>query len=103
MVACTRAQGDTDVALGEWVASGMAGLSHYVAGLRLGRRMPAVGGTVAQHCMRHGYAPVMTKANGDCGIESMLILAGARRGAQENQRLRHTLADLMASKAGAVE
>lgn len=103
MVACTRAKEDTDVALGDWVASGMVGLSHYVAGLRLGCRMPAVGGAVKQHCLRHGYAPVMTMANGDCGIEAMLIVAGAKRGPQEAQRLRRTLADFMTTKAGAVE
>ena len=103
MVACTRAKGDTDVALGDWVASGMVGLSHYVAGLRLGYRMPAVGGAVKQHCLRHGYAPVMTMANGDCGIDAMLIVAGAKRGPQEAQRLRRTLADFTTTKAGAVE
>ena len=58
-----------------WIPSGMADLSHFVAGIAMGSAMPSGGRTVRDHCLRHGFAPVMTVTNGDCGIDAMLIMA----------------------------
>ena len=51
------------------------------------------------HCLSHGFAPVMTVANGDCGIDAMLIMGGSSRGIAERQRLRTRLSDFMKAKA----
>ena len=70
VVACRRAEGGADAHHAEWVPSSTAGLSHYVAGLRMGCSMAAAGRDVTQHCLQHGFAPVMTVCNGDCGIDA---------------------------------
>ena len=82
-----------------WIPSGMAGLSHLIAGLAMGSAMACTGCSVRDHCLRHGFAPVMTVANGDCGIDAMLVIAGAPRKAPDRQRLRNELHDFMTAKA----
>ena len=79
----------------------MEGLGHWVAGLAMGSAMPASGRSVRDHCLRHGFAPVMTVTNGDCGIDALLIIAGAPRGCVERQSLRTRLSEFMKSKAAA--
>ena len=82
-----------------WIPCGMAGVSHFIAGLAMGSSMDAVGRNVRDHCLRNGFAPVMTVANGDCGLDAMLIIAGVSRSPLERVRLRCKLSDFMITKA----
>ena len=77
----------------------MGGVGHFIAGLAMGSAMDARGQNVRDHCLRNGFAPVMTVANGDCGVDAMLIIAGVSRSSLDRLRLRCKLSDFMIAKA----
>ena len=86
-----------------WIPAGMKDLGHWVAGLAMNSAMPSSGRTVRDHCLRYGFAPVMTVANGDCGPDALLIMSGATRSCVERQRLRIRLSAFMKEKATDVQ
>ena len=83
----------------EWIPSGMEGLGHWVAGVAMPSAVQCSGRSVSDHCLRNGFAPILTVTNGDCGIDALLIIGGAKRGCVECQRLRYRLSAFMKSIA----
>ena len=73
--------------------------THYVAAQPLQHELPLHGSGGVAHMARLGYATIMTEANGDCGIEALLVLANSRRGPLERTGLRRRLQEFMRAAA----
>ena len=86
---------------GEWFLAGWANCTHYVAAMPLEDTLGLGGHGVVAQLGRLGYATVFTVTNGDCGIESLLILANRRRGPAERIALRRSLAEFLRASAAA--
>ena len=74
-----------------WQPASLVTCRHFVAAKPLGHALHLHGDGVVAHMGRLGFAAVMTQANGDCGIESLLVLADRRRGEPERLTLRKHL------------
>ena len=74
-----------------WHVASWSTCVHFVAAKPLPEPMHLRGSGVVAHMGRQGYATAFTQANGDCGIESLLLLANSRRGPCENLALRKML------------
>ena len=57
------------------------------------------GSGVVAHMGRLGFSTIMAQANGDCGIESLLLLADSRRGPGERVALRKRMQTFLRSVA----
>ena len=84
---------------GVWHVACWKTCTHYVASQPLQHELPLHGVGVVAHMARLGYATIMTEANGDCGIESLLVLANSRRGPMERTSLRRRLQEFMQAAA----
>ena len=92
MVACR-------MVCGVWQVACWRTCTHYVAAAPLQHELPLQGVGVVAQMARLGYATIMTEANGDCGIESLLLLANSRRGPMERTSLRRRLQEFMQAAA----
>ena len=84
---------------GVWHTASWETCSHYVAAQPLQGELPLRGVGVVAHMARLGYGTIMTEANGDCGIESLLVLANSRRGPSQRIALRRRLQEFMQAVA----
>ena len=80
-----------------WCPASLATCSHFVAAKPLREPLLIRGGGVIPVMARLGFATIMTSANGDCGIESLLVLCNGRRGPVERNALRRQLQAFMHS------
>ena len=80
-----------------WHPATFATCTHFVATKPLREKMQVPGDGVVAVMARLGFATIMTTDNGDCGIESLLVLCNARRGQVERNALRRQLQTFMHS------
>ena len=83
IIACTRSPESN-----AWVPGTFYNTGHYVCGQPIPKAYDPGGSSLAAWCARNALVPVMTCANGDCGIDALLVLEGSPRGAERRQALR---------------
>ena len=83
-----------------WRPASRVTCTHFVAAKPLQKPMDIQGFGVVAHMGRLGYATIMTQAQGDCGIESLLVLADARRSQKERSAMRRRLQAFLRDYAG---
>ena len=71
-----------------WVPGTFYNTGHYVCGQPIPKAYDPGGSSLAAWCARNALVPVMTCANGDCGIDALLVLENSPRDAERRQALR---------------
>ena len=82
-----------------WQPATLETCVHFVAAMTLQSHLPLRGSGVVAHMGRQGFATIMTQANSDCGIESLLVLADSRRGPMERSALRERMQRFLCNAA----
>ena len=80
---------------GVWHVASWRDCTHFVASMPLPNTLRLPGKGVVAFMARQGFATLMTQANGDCGVEALLLLSASRRGAAERTALRQRLHDFL--------
>ena len=96
VVVCTRGGG------GQWLPGYLGAAGHFIGGQPSSRALPMDGDTVQSHCMRNGMFPVMTVADGDCGLDVLVMLDGGMRTVAARSALRLEMCEHMRIRANDV-